>query len=230
MLYYYKTATEVNEMIKYCIFDLDGTLLNTLSTITYYVNKTIEAEGLAPIAEDECRYFVGNGAELLIRRALAARDFHDEQRTLEIFEQYKKNYDTSPLYLTKPYDGIPELLSTLTERGIRCAVLSNKQHEAVVPVVKAFFGDLITSCRGGMAGVPLKPSPEAAYQMLGELGASACEVAYIGDTGVDMQTGKAFGAAKTIGVTWGFRPSSELAENGADVLVSSAQELLEQII
>ncbi len=217
-------------MIKCCIFDLDGTLLDTISTITYYVNKTFKEEGIDQITENECKYFAGNGAELLISRSLASKNYHNPEDVSRILAKYKENYDAEPLYLTEPFEGIKEMLFALKERGVKCAVISNKQHEATVPVVYSFFGDLIATARGGKEGVPLKPAPDAIYEMMKELGVSAEEVAYIGDTNVDMQTGRAFAAAKTIGVTWGFREREELLENGADVIVSKPEEILAEVL
>ncbi len=217
-------------MIKCCIFDLDGTLLNTIKTITYYVNKTFSEEGLSHITEEECKLFVGDGPRNLIERALASKNYKEEGGVSRILEKYKQNYSADNLYLTEPYSGLREALSVLRERGIICAVLSNKQDEATVPVVKAFFGELVALARGAREGVPLKPFPNAALEIMKELGVSPSEVAYIGDTAVDMKTGKAFSAAKTIGVSWGFRERGELEEGGADVIVDSAEELLLEVL
>ncbi len=217
-------------MIKCCIFDLDGTLLNTISTISYYVNKTFAAEGIEAITEEECKSFVGDGPQKLIERALASKKRCKCGGVSRILENYKKNYASDNLYLTAPYDGIKDMLIKLSEKKIVCAVLSNKQEEATVPIVEAFFGELIKLTRGARDGVPLKPSPDAVFEIIRELGFSPSETAYIGDTGVDMKTGKAFSAKKTIGVTWGFRDSRELLENGADVIVDNAEELLSEVL
>ncbi len=217
-------------MIKAFIFDLDGTLLDTLSTITYYVNKTLQSEGFSPITEDECRYFVGNGPEMLIRRALISRGCSDGEYALELLGKYKSNYDVSPLYLTAPFPGIEELLSALSERGILIGVVSNKQEKAVIEVVSHFFGDKVDAVRGSREGVPLKPAPDAIYEMMSELGVTADEVVYVGDTDVDMKTGRAFGATRTVGVLWGFRDKAELLENGADAIVSSPSELVSEAL
>ena len=216
-------------MIKACIFDLDGTLLDTLSTITYYVNQTLQKEGFSPITEDECRYFVGDGPYKLIQRSLASKGCTDEAVICDVLKKYRNNYDKAPQYLTAPFDGIPELLLELSSRGILVGVVSNKQDEATVPTVRHFFGDKVTLARGSKAGVPLKPAPDAVYSMLDELGVKPEETVYVGDTGVDMQTGKAFSAARTIGVLWGFRPKEELIENGADVIVTSPNEIIEEV-
>lgn len=217
-------------MIKAFIFDLDGTLLDTLATITYYVNKTLQKEGFSPITEDECRYFVGNGPEMLIRRALISRGCADGERALDLLGKYKSNYDVAPLYLTAPFEGIEELLSALSERGILIGVVSNKQEKAVLEVVRHFFGDRVDAVRGSREGVPLKPEPDAIYEMMRELGVTSDEVVYVGDTDVDMKTGKAFGAARTVGALWGFRDKEELLVNGADALVSSPSELISEVL
>lgn len=213
-------------MIKCCIFDLDGTLLDTLKTITYYVNRTIEDEGFSPITLDECRRFVGNGPKELIERALKSKGYTDETGALGILRKYRENYDSAPYYLTRPYDGVSDMLDALRERGILTAVISNKQNEAVVPSVKHFFGDRFALAYGSREGVPLKPAPDAIYNMLDELGVRADEVVYIGDSEVDIETGKAFGSAKTVGVSWGFRTADELIKKGADVIISSPKELM----
>ena len=217
-------------MIKCCIFDLDGTLLDTLSTITYYVNKTLQEAGFEPITEDECRYFAGDGPKKLMKRSLMSKGCEDEGIAAELLLKYRSNYDKEPEYLTAPFPGICDFLSELKSRGILIAVVSNKQDEATVPTVKHFFGDKVTLARGSKEGVPLKPAPDALFAVLRELGVLPNETVYVGDTGVDMQTGKAFGAKKTVGVLWGFRQERELWDNGADVVVSTVEELLTEVL
>ncbi len=217
-------------MIKCCIFDLDGTLLDTLRTITYYVNKTFEDEGVSPITNEECRYFAGSGPRKLIERALFSKGIDDPERVSEILKKYRNNYDSAPLYLTAPFDGITEMLDTLIKNGILVGVVSNKQHESVVPAIESFFGSRFSMVLGSREGVPLKPAPDAFYIMMKELGVKADEVCYVGDIDIDMQTGKAFGAKKTVGVTWGFRDRAELIENGADVIISSPDELIAEVL
>lgn len=217
-------------MIKCCIFDLDGTLLDTLKTITYYVNKTLEDEGLAPITPEECRYFAGSGPRKLIERTLFSKGINDPERVSDILKKYRSNYDSAPLYLTAPFDGITEMLDALIKNGILLGVVSNKQHESVVPSIKNFFGDRFAAVLGSREGVPLKPAPDAFYMMMEELGVEADEVCYVGDIDIDMQTGKAFGAKKTVGVSWGFRDREELVRSGADVIISSPSELVDEVI
>lgn len=216
-------------MSKCCIFDLDGTILDTITTITYYVNKTMESEGIPPITEDECKYFAGNGARLLIERTLASKGISDEGEIVRILDIYKKMYDEEPLYLTKPFDGIMECLLRLKEAGYKLGVVSNKPHTAALPVVKHFFGDMIDVVSGALDGVPIKPAPDIPARVLRELGSTPEECAFVGDTYVDMETGKNLGAAKSIGVLWGFRKREELVGSGATAIASTMDELYEAV-
>ena len=213
-------------MIKAFIFDLDGTLLNTIVTITHYVNLTLAYVGLSPISEEECKMFVGNGARKLITRALASRGVTDAETVERALLYYNSKYDADSLYLTSPYNGIPEMLGALSERGIRLAVLSNKPDSATKPIIAGFFPGLFDIVEGGRDGVPLKPDPHALKDIMEKLSVSESEVVYVGDTGVDMQTGKNAGVARTVGVSWGFRSRDELTSCGADVIYDSAADLL----
>ena len=217
-------------MIKCCIFDLDGTLLDTIGTITYYVNETLKDFDFPPISVDECKRFVGNGPKDLIKRVMNSKNYEDESGIAEILSAYKEKYAIDPYYLTAPYDGITEMLDALFDKGILLAVISNKQNEAVVPCVKHFFGERFALSRGSMPDVPLKPAPDAVYKIMDELGVRPDEVVYVGDSEVDMQTGKAFCAAKTVGVAWGFRDADVLWANGADRVVSTAEELCSEVL
>ncbi len=216
-------------MIKCCIFDLDGTLLDTLATITYYVNKTFSEEKIAPITEEECKYFAGDGPKELISRAIMAKAPKMVGETMRILARYKENCKENPIHLTAPYEGVEELLDALVKRGIKVGVASNKQNEITVPICQHFFGDRVALARGSKDGVPLKPAPDIVVQMMRELGVDKNEVLYVGDTDVDMKTGKGVGAAETVGVSWGFRTERELVENGADVIVRHPCEILEVI-
>ncbi|MFA5561134.1 MAG: HAD family hydrolase [Eubacteriales bacterium] len=212
-------------MIKGCLFDLDGTLLNTLPTIAHYVNEALRWLGFGAIEESRYKYFAGHGAKNLIRRALAHHGCSDPVLLERCFLRYTDTYNQAPLYLTTPYDGILPLLEALRQQGMPCAVLSNKQDEAVREILPRFFGDAFIVVRGALPGVPLKPDPAAALALLRELGLAPGECLYVGDTDVDMQTGKRAGM-RTVGVLWGFREKEELAQNGADLLIARPQELL----
>lgn len=211
--------------IKACIFDLDGTLLNTLTTITYYVNHSLKSAGADTISEETCRILVGKGARNLLERALAHVG-HEVENFEAFFLSYDATYNADPAYLTEPYPGICDLLSELKERGVRIAVLSNKPEGAVRPLVEKFFGDAVQVLAGGKKGVALKPHPDAVAPVLSALGLSAEETAFIGDSGVDMETAKNYGAGLAIGVTWGYRDAEELRACGADALAATAADVL----
>ena len=211
-------------MIKCCIFDLDGTILNTITTITHFVNKTLQNFGYPTITEEQCKYFVGNGARLLITRTLAHFGVTDEKTVDTVLNAYDRDYKSDPYYLTAKYDGIDELLSGLHRAGIRLAVVSNKQDRIAKDAVAHFFPDTFDLVVGGKESVPLKPAPDAPLSVLSKLGFSPDECAFVGDTAVDVQTGKNMNAARVIGVSWGFRKREELSD--ADCVVDDPAQIL----
>ena len=213
-------------MKKLCIFDLDGTLLDTLPTIAHYCNLTLREFALPEIPEERYKYLAGNGAKVLIERMIDEVGADREEYFDKMFKFYNKEYDKNVSYLTKAFDGVPELLTGLKEIGINTAVISNKPDFAAVNVVKLFLGDLIDIAHGGRDGIPLKPAPQGVFKIFEEAGVVADECLYVGDTGTDMETGKNSGIF-SIGVLWGFRKEDELLENGADMIVSHPLEILE---
>ena len=217
-------------MIKCCIFDLDGTILDTIVSITYFVNKTLNEYGIESVSVDECKYFAGNGARNLIKRALTSKGVTDEALTEKILTDYVEAYDNDPLYLTTVFEGIDGLLSELRLRGVKLAVLSNKPDSTVKSIVKDFFGDAFDVALGGREGVPLKPDPTAALDILNMLGFTPEETAWVGDTSTDIETAKNLKAALSVGVLWGFRKRDELEGAGADIIASSADEVLRGIM
>ena len=217
-------------MSKCVIFDLDGTILDTISAITYYVNKTFAEEGIEPILEEDCKYYAGNGARVLIERSLASRGITDEGEITRILAIYKKHYDDAPLYLTKPFDGIVDMLAELRRHGYKLAVVSNKPDTAAAPIVRHFFGDAFDRVSGALDGIPVKPDPTISLRVLADLGIVREDSIFVGDTYVDMETGKNLGSSKVIGVLWGFRKRDELEGAGADAVVSTAEELLDEIL
>lgn len=217
-------------MISCCIFDLDGTLLNTLPTIKYYLNQTLMAEGLREVSDDECRRYVGDGARVLLERALRDRGITEPEMVEALLQRYMKAYDSAPLYLTEPYEGIFELLDRLAADGIRLGVVSNKPHNATVAVVRSFFGDRFDAVRGAIEGVPLKPDPTAPLELLGELGGIPEQAAFVGDTAVDILTAKGMGASLGVGVLWGFRDKAELDDAGANLTVKDTDELYSALV
>lgn len=211
-------------MIECCIFDLDGTLLNTLKTITYYVNKTLSDFGVEPISEDDCRAFIGNGAKHLITSSLQSKGVFDEGLAQQVLSAYNVAYNSNTSYLTAEYRGITDMLRSLACRGIRLGVLSNKPDQTTALAVSEFFAGIFDAVHGGREGIKLKPHPDSLLAMIGEMGFAAEDVAYIGDTAVDVQTAKAAGVALTVGVSWGFRDRCDL--QGADVIIDTPNELL----
>lgn len=216
-------------MIKYCIFDLDGTILDTITTITYYVNKTLEGEGLAHITEAQAKVFAGNGAYMLIKRTLAYHGITDEGEIERVLDIYKRAYDAEPLYLTAPFPGMNDALAELKRRGYKLGVVSNKPHTATLPIVEHFFPGVFDAVSGALDGVPVKPAADLPRAILEQMGGKPEECAFVGDTYVDMETGTNLRAALSVGVLWGFRDRAELVGSGADVIVEKVEDLVEAV-
>lgn len=212
--------------MKTVIFDLDGTLLNTIDTITFYCNKALTENGFGEIPTEKYKLLVGNGAKLLIERALSCFGQWSKDDFEKVFTLYNNLYDADTLYLTRPYDGILDMLSALKGKGFKLAVLSNKPDFATVDVVKNVFGEgVFDLCRGAVEGVPLKPAPDAVFEIMKELNTSSDEALFVGDTKVDIETGKNAGLY-SIGVLWGFRDEAELTEAGADIIIDSPDMII----
>ena len=213
--------------MKACIFDLDGTLTNTLESMTYSVNLTLEEMGLSKITKDQCRLFVGNGARVLIEKSLKAAGDTDASRIEEGMEIYGRIFDRNCTYHVTPYEGIPEMLKALKDKGIQLAVISNKPDRQTVKVVKAIFGEeLFDYAQGQKEGIRRKPEPDGVWYLMEQMHVSKEECLYIGDSEVDAATGRNTGL-KTIGVLWGFRDRKTLETAGVDDLIDRPDELLQ---
>ena len=213
--------------MKACIFDLDGTLTNTLESMTYSVNLTLEEMGLSKITKDQCRLFVGNGARVLMEKSLKAAGDTDASRIEEGMEIYGRIFDRNCTYHVTPYKGIPEMLKALKDKGIQLAVLSNKPDRQTVKVVKAIFGEeLFDYAQGQKEGIRRKPEPDGVWYLMEQMHVSKEECLYIGDSEVDAATGRNAGL-KTIGVLWGFRDRKTLETAGVDDLIDRPDELLQ---
>ena len=213
--------------MKACIFDLDGTLTNTLESMTYSVNLTLKEMGLSQITKDQCRMFVGNGARVLIEESLKVSGDPKASRIEEGMKIYGRIFDQNCTYHVTPYEGIPEMLKALKDRGIHLAVLSNKPDRQTVKVVKEIFGDNIFDyAQGQKEGIRRKPAPDGVWYLMEQMQVSKEECLYIGDSEVDAATGKNAGL-KTIGVLWGFRDRKTLETAGADHLIERPEELLQ---
>ena len=211
-------------MIKACIFDLDGTVADTLTTIAYFSNEALKTYGFPTIETEKYKVLVGNGARVLMRRMFDTVGAPDDMFE-EVLSYYVNTYDQDFMYLTTAFDGILPMLRGMKEKGIKTAIVSNKPDMTTCKISEELFGSLIDLGRGGREGVPLKPDPTAVQETMEALGVKPEECLYVGDTGTDMKTGKHAGIY-TIGVTWGFRGEDELRENGADVIVNSPAEIL----
>ena len=209
-------------MYKAVVFDLDGTLTNTLTDIAVAMNRALRMHGLPEYPTDAYKLMVGNGARILAERAVAERT----DMTDAVLADYQAYYEQHTRDTTRPYEGIPELLKALAERGLKLCVLSNKPHADTVNVVKYFFPDTPwTAIRGQVEGIPVKPDPAGARLICETLGVTADECLYLGDTKVDMATATSAGMY-AVGVLWGFRDEKELRDHGAKVIISHPLELL----
>lgn len=226
-----KTLQKAGERrkMKAVIFDLDGTLSDSINSIKYCGDKALEPLGYGPFTVDRYKYFVGDGAANLIKRALAAGGDTELEHFQEAFASYKEIFREHCMYQVKPYEGIPELLKALKERGIALAVLSNKPHVETIHVIETLFGrDCFDIIAGQKEDVPIKPSPEGVFRILEELQLTCEDIIYLGDTATDMKTGKAAGAF-TVGALWGFRERKELEESHADAIIGHPLELLDYL-
>lgn len=212
-------------MIRACIFDLDGTLADTLESMASVANKIMKRFGLAELPVENFRYYSGEGAEMLVRRCL--KDAGDPEMTHyeEARQMYREMFDADPLYKVTPYEGIPEILRELKKRGLHLAVCSNKPHEAAVKVIGRLFGGELDLVIGQSSRIRRKPAPDAPLKAAEILGVSPEECMYVGDTRTDMETGKAAGMY-TIGALWGFRDREELESSGADIVAETPKDLL----
>lgn len=206
------------------IFDLDGTLLNTLGDLRAATNHALEVRGLPPHSMEEIRQFIGNGIRLLIRRAMP--EGTPEAEIDAALDDFKAYYAAHIHDRTVPYDGIPQLLTALRKRGIKVAVLSNKIDSASQQLIEYFFPGKTDVVFGEHVGVPRKPDPTSCRMVMQQLGVQPEQVLYVGDSGTDMQTAKNAGLY-AVGVTWGFRSKEVLLKYGADLLVHRPEQILQ---
>lgn len=210
---------------KAMVFDLDGTLLDTLEDIKDSVNAVLNEMGLSGYSSEQYRYFVGQGMKILSRRVLPEK-MRREPVIKKFAGKVKEEYGRRWADRTKPYDGIPEALDHLSAMGISLNVLSNKPEEFVKPAVDHYFKNIrFARVLGSSPGRPNKPDPAGALHIAGSLSLSSEECAFIGDTHTDMETAVAAGMFP-VGVLWGFRTEEELKTAGAAEVVRRPEELL----
>ena len=206
------------------IFDLDGTLLDTIADLAAAVNFALRVYNYPEHDVNEYRFFVGDGIRKLVERALpedARTSIHIDE-VLGYFRQYYMRHCED---LTKPYAGIEELLSSLQGAGVMLAVASNKFQIGTESLVKRFFPNInFVAVLGQREGIPVKPDPQIIFDIVQVAGVTKEQTLYVGDSGVDMQTASAAGV-DSVGVLWGFRTAEELLQNGAGSLVSTPMEI-----
>lgn len=209
------------------IFDLDGTLLDTLDDLTDGVNHALADFGYPLADREQIRARLGYGSGYLIAKSVpGGRDCPNYQA---VFDDYLTYYRAHSSVKTRPYPGTLELLAALKERGVRCAIVSNKPDSAASELGKRWFDGLVMTTVGEREGIRRKPAPDSLLEVMAQLGALKSHTVYIGDSEVDIETAAAAGV-DCISVTWGFRTPEQLIKSGASMLVSGMDELKTKLI
>ncbi len=209
-------------MYKLCVFDMDGTVVDSVADIAGAMNRSLASLGYKTYKTEEYCHLAGDGMEMLCRRAISDKS---EAEVQELISVYKEDYLANCCVNSAPYEGIPELLRELRQNGMITAVLSNKPHEQVMGVAgKLFAPDAFDEIMGYTPKFPTKPAPDSLYYIMEKYDADKSETVFIGDSNVDVFLGKNAGVY-TVGVSWGFRGRAELEEAGADYVVDTVEEL-----
>lgn len=207
------------------IFDLDGTLIDTIADLANACNHALQMEGFPTHHLSTYQYYVGNGVTKLIERALPS-DAVTPELVSRVRAHFVDFYDRHSTDASKPYYGLPELLKRLNEMDVKMAVASNKYQSATEHVVKTLFPDIPwVALEGQKANVNVKPDPSVIFEILSKCPTPKSQVIMVGDSAVDMETARR-ACIESVGVTWGFRPESELVTAGADHIINSPAELL----
>lgn len=216
-------------MKKLVIFDLDGTLLNTIEDLGEATNHALQKMGFPVHPLASYPSMVGNGVMKLLSRAVPAGNATPECLE-ELRTYFKEYYDSHCIEHSKPYPGIRSLLQELQDNNVKMAVASNKYHSAVRFLINHFFPEINwAAIEGQKEGVPVKPDPSIVFEILNECPTPKSEVLYVGDSGVDIETARR-ACVDSVGVTWGFRPMSELKAYHAGYVVNNAENILEIVI
>jgi len=208
------------------IFDLDGTILDTLADLTVSVNYALSKYGYSPRTREEVRSFIGSGAKMLFERALPGER---EENILACVDSFKAHYRENVNVYTCPYPGIMEMVGKLHAAGVKIGVCSNKFDAAVQLLCSAHFGGFVEACVGESEKVPKKPSPVGCHMVLDAMKISAKKTLYVGDSDVDVETAHQAGIDGAF-VTWGFRDREDLIRAGAEKLFDSAKMLTDYIL
>lgn len=212
-------------MKRLLIFDLDGTLLNTIADLGSATNYALRVSGFPEHNIASYPMLVGNGVTRLIERALPEEE-RSPENVAALRDKFREYYDQHLADATQPYPGIHQLLRDLTDMDVKVAVASNKYHEAVERLIHHFFPDIPWSAvEGNKEGVPVKPDPSVVFDILGKVPTRKSKVLFVGDSGVDMETARR-ACIDSCGVTWGFRTAKELRDNHADNIVENPGEII----
>lgn len=215
----------MNARFTHIVFDLDGTILNTLEDLAYACNYVCELHGWPTFPLDAYRYKVGNGMLKLVERIIPAEYLGDEAMFAQVLAEFRARYAEHKEDHTAPYPGIIEALDSLRAAGITLAVLTNKDHDAALPLVERFFGRRFTVVQGALPAFPPKPAAPITRYVLEQLGADPRATLFVGDSDVDVQTGHNAGLS-VAGAAWGFRGATELEAAGADFILEHPDELI----
>ena len=208
------------------IFDLDGTLLNTLDDLADSVNIMLEQEGYPPRTREDVRKYIGNGAKELVRKALP--EVASEEEAVRCLAVYRKIYQENMFQKTGPYEGIAETLRELSRLGVKVGVVSNKPHDATREICEFYFGGILNAVIGDNPERKKKPAPDNIFEILKLLSSDKAKTLYVGDSDVDMETAKNAGL-DCAGVTWGYRSEETLTEHGADFIIKEPAQLINLI-
>ena len=213
-------------MKKLVIFDLDGTLLNTIEDLGHAANYALEKNGFPTHTIASYPFFVGNGVRRLITRVLP-EEYRIDATIDKLLKDFREYYDEHCCDCTKPYYGMPELLRDLRDQDVQVAVASNKYDAAVQRIINHYFGDIdFAAIQGQVDGVNVKPDPSIVFGILATVRVPTRDVLYVGDSGVDMETARR-ACIDSVGVTWGFRPEKELVEYYAGTIVHHPAAILD---
>lgn len=213
-------------MKKLAIFDLDGTLLNTIKDLGDAVNYALDHNGFHTHSVASYPYFVGNGVKRLIERALPEDARKNAQVVSNMLRDFKTYYNDHNTDRTVPYEGMPELLRTLQDNGVMLAVASNKYQQATEKIINHYFADINwVAVLGQQDDIPIKPDPSIIFMVLSQARISKQETLIVGDSGIDMETARR-ACVDSVGVSWGFRPVKELKEYHANVIINKPQDII----
>ena len=216
-------------MIKLCIFDLDGTIIDSQADLADSVNAGLRLEGYPEHTVEVFRWFVGNGVARMVRDAMPAEAQSNEESFNRVFAVFREEYDKRCLNKTYVYPGVIEMLDTLKASGIKLALLSNKLQAFTERIVHHYFGDRLDLIFGQREGIEKKPAPDGVFEIMKHFDVSADETMFIGDSDVDVLTAKNAGVP-CLGVSWGFRGREDLVRAGANMIADNTEEALKVLL